>query len=195
MWASAVLDAVQKTEKRRVRLETSGSSGIPPGLHLNYEEDFLNCRSRQVPGVFTDPLFLPNMVNSVYKLVRPPVLAEAPPFTAANNRPTTPVESVDDTDGTVTPILLQALPVHPQQRRAGQGYPQPLSRLLATLMQNQIKLRIWNPRKIHLTHLKCSHPSQIMPSGSGLAASQMAQRTLKMVSLPQEGNSKEGEGG
>ena len=103
LWASAVLDAVQKTEKKRMRLETSGSSGMPPRLHLNYEDDFLNCRSHQVPGVFTDPLFLPNRVNSVYKLVRPPVLAEAPPFTAANDCHTTPVESVDDRDGTVTP--------------------------------------------------------------------------------------------
>ena len=42
LWAFAVLDAVQKTEKRQVRLETSGSSGMPSGLHLNYEEDFLN---------------------------------------------------------------------------------------------------------------------------------------------------------
>ena len=90
-------------EKRWVRLGISESSGMPPGLHLNYKEDFLSYRSHQVPGVFTDPLFLPNMVNSVYKLVRPPVLAEAPPFTAANDHPTTPVESVDDRDGTVTP--------------------------------------------------------------------------------------------
>ena len=103
LWASAVVDAVQKMEKRRVRLGTSESSGMPPGLHLNYEEDFLSYQSHQVPGVFTDPLFLPNMVNSVYKLIRPPVLAEAPPFTAVTNRPTTPVESVDDRDGTVTP--------------------------------------------------------------------------------------------
>ena len=103
LWASAVVDAVQKTEKRQVRLGTSESSGMPPRLHLNYEEDFLSYRSHQVPGVFTDPLFLPNMVNLVYKLVGPPVLAKAPPFTAANNRPTTPVESVDDRDGTVTP--------------------------------------------------------------------------------------------
>ena len=43
------------------------------------------------------------MVYSVYKLVGPPVLAEAPPFTATNDHPTTPVESVDDRDGTVTP--------------------------------------------------------------------------------------------
>ena len=103
LWASAVVDAVQKTERRWVRLGTSESSGMPPGLHLNYEEDFLSYQSHQVPGVFPDPLFLPNMVNSVYKLVRPLVLAEAPPFTAANDHPTTPVESVDDRDGTVTP--------------------------------------------------------------------------------------------
>ena len=103
LWASAVVDALQKTEKRRVRLGTSESSGMPPRLHLNYEEDFLNYQSHQVPGVFTDPLFLPNMVNSVYKLVGPPVLAKAPPFTATNDHPTTPVELVDDRDGTVTP--------------------------------------------------------------------------------------------
>ena len=66
LWASAVMDAVQATEQRRVRLETSGPSGMPIGLHLNYEEDFLNCQSHQVSGVFTDPSFLPNMVNSVY---------------------------------------------------------------------------------------------------------------------------------
>ena len=38
LWASAV----QKAEKRRVRLWTSETSGMPPGLHLNYEEDFLS---------------------------------------------------------------------------------------------------------------------------------------------------------
>ena len=123
LWASAVLNAVQKTEKRQVRLETSGSSGMPPGLHLNYEEDFLNCRSHQVPGVFTDPLFLSNMVNSVYKLVRPPVLAEAPPFTAANDRPTTPVESVDDRDGTATPSPSPSTASTPAAEKGRVGLP------------------------------------------------------------------------
>ena len=103
LWASAVLDAVQKMEKRRVRLETSGSLGMPSGLHLNYEEDFLNYQSHQVPGVFTDPLFLPNMVNSVYKLVMPPELSGAPPFAAAKDCPTIPLESGDDRDSTVPP--------------------------------------------------------------------------------------------
>ena len=42
LWASTVLNAVQKMEKRQVRLETSRSTGMPSGLHLNYEEDFLN---------------------------------------------------------------------------------------------------------------------------------------------------------
>ena len=42
LWTSTVLNVVQKMEKRQVRLETSGSSGMPSGLHLNYEEDFLN---------------------------------------------------------------------------------------------------------------------------------------------------------
>ena len=42
LWTSTVLNVVQKMEKRQVRLETSGSSGMHSGLHLNYEEDFLN---------------------------------------------------------------------------------------------------------------------------------------------------------
>ena len=123
LWASAVLDAVQKMEKRWVRLGTSESSGMPPGLHLNYEEDFLSYRSHQVPGVFTDPLFLPNMVNSVYKLVGPPVLVEAPPFTAANDHPTTRVESVDDRDGTVTPSPSLSTASIPTAEKGRVGLP------------------------------------------------------------------------
>ena len=123
LWASAVLDAVQKTEKRQVRLETSGSSGMPSGLHLNYEEDFLNYRSHQVPGVFTDPLFLPNMVNSVYKLVTPPVLSGAPPFTAAKDHPTIPLESVDDRDGTMPPSPSPSTVGTPTAEKSKAGLP------------------------------------------------------------------------
>ena len=43
------------------------------------------------------------MVNSVYKLVMPPVLSGAPPFTAAKDHPTIPMESGDDRDSAVPP--------------------------------------------------------------------------------------------
>ena len=76
---------------------------MPSGLHLNYEEDFLNCQSHQVPGVFTGPSFLPNMVNSVYKLVIPPVLSVALPFAAAPDHPTISPESGDDRDSAAPP--------------------------------------------------------------------------------------------
>ena len=88
-WAAAVLGAVQKTENRQVRLETPG---MPPRLHLNYEEDF-NSQSHQVPGIFTDPTFLSTMVHSVYKLTKPPLLVEAPPFSAAYDHSTIPCKS------------------------------------------------------------------------------------------------------
>ena len=103
LWTSTVLDAVWKMEKRQVRLKTSGSLGMPSGLHPNYEEDFLNYRSHQVPAVFTDPLFLPNMVNSVYKLAIPPVLSGAPPFVAAQEHPTIFLKSGDDRDSAAPP--------------------------------------------------------------------------------------------
>ena len=123
LWASAVLDAVQKTEKRQVRLRTSGSSGMPSGLHLNYEKNFLNYRSHQVPGVFTDPSFLPNMVNSVYELVIPPVLSGAPPFAAASNHPTIPLESVDDRNSAVPPSASPSTVGAPTAERSKVGLP------------------------------------------------------------------------
>ena len=123
LWASAVLDAVQKMEKRQVRLETPGSSGMPSGLHLNYEEDFLNYQSHQVPGVFTDPLFLPNMVNSVYKLVMLPVLSGAPPCAAAQDRPTIPLESGDDRDSAVPPSPSPSTVGAPTAEKSKAGLP------------------------------------------------------------------------
>ena len=110
-------------EKRQVRLETSGSSGMPSGLHLNYEEDLLNYGSHQVPGVFTDRLFLPNMVNSVYKLVIPPVLSGAPPFAAVQDHPTIPPESGDDRDSTVPPSPSPSTVCAPTAEKIKVGLP------------------------------------------------------------------------
>ena len=137
LWASTVANAVQKMKKRQVRLETSGSSGMPSGLHLYYEEDFLNCQSHQVPGVFTDPLFLPNMVNSVYKLVIPPILSRAPPF--PQNQGVMGIVLCH-------PVLHQVLSVYSQKRKARRDYPQPPSKSSVNPMQSRIKPRIWDMR-------------------------------------------------
>ena len=59
-----------------------------------------------MPAVFTDPLFLPDMVNSVYKLVIPPVLSGALPFAAAQDCPTISPESGDDRDSAAPPSPL-----------------------------------------------------------------------------------------
>ena len=45
------------------------------------------------------------MVHSMYKLTKPLLLAEAPPFSGANDCPTTPAESVDGKDGTPLPTM------------------------------------------------------------------------------------------
>ena len=71
-------EAVQQMEQRQV--ETPGSAGMPQGLDLHHEEDFLKKRSHQVPLIFTDPLFAPDMANAMYKVLKPPVLSKASPF-------------------------------------------------------------------------------------------------------------------
>ena len=96
---------------------------MPSGLHLNYEEDFLNYQSHPVPGVFTDPLFLPNMVNSVYKLVIPPVLSGVPPFAAVQDRPTIPPESGDDRDSGVPPSPSPSTACAPTTEKSKAGLP------------------------------------------------------------------------
>ena len=160
LWTSAVMDAVQAMEQRWVRLETSGPSGMPTRLHLNYEEDFLNCQSHQVSGVFTDPLFLPNMVNSVYKLVRPPVLAKAPPFTTANDCPTTPVESVDDRDGTAAPSPSPSTASAPAAEEGRVGLPTTPVQLMGDSGAESDKIKELDPE------VDSSYSAQVFPSTS-----------------------------
>ena len=155
-----LLGRLQATEQRRVRLETSGPSGMPTGLHLNYEEDFLNCQSHQVSGVFTDPLFLPNMVNSVYKLVRPPVLAKAPPFATANDHPTTPVESVDDRDGTAAPSPSPSTAGAPAAEEGGAGLPATPVQIMDDSGTKSDKIKELEPEE------DSSYSTQVFPSTS-----------------------------
>ena len=163
LWASAVMDAVQATEQRWVSLETSGPSGMPTGLHLNYEEDFLNCRSHQVSGVFTDPLFLHNMVHSVYKLVRPPVLAEAPPFTTAKDHPTTLVESVDDRDGTAAPSPSPSTAGAPVAEEGRAGLPTTPVQIMGNSGAESDKTKELEPEE------DSSYSTQVFPSMSDCA--------------------------
>ena len=76
-----------------------------------------------MPGVFTDPLFLPNMVNSVYKLVIPPVLSGAPPFPAAPDHPTISPESGDDRDSAVPPSPSPSTVCAPTAEQSKVGLP------------------------------------------------------------------------
>ena len=100
MWASAVLGAVQKMEKRDVTLETT--SGMPQGLHLSYEDDFLQYQPSQVPKV---------IANSVYDLAIPSTREEAAPFCAAPEKSASPDEPVGGLGGTSTPKM--SLPPSP----------------------------------------------------------------------------------
>ena len=147
-------------EKRQVRLETPKSSGMPPGLHLNYEEEFLSDRGHQVPGVFTDPLFLPNMVNSVYELTIPPVLAEAPPFTAATNLPTLEV-SVDEGGGTVVPSPSPSTASTLTAEKGRVGLPTTPVQIMGDSEMESDKTEDPEPEE------DSSHSTQVFPSTSG----------------------------
>ena len=81
-------------EQRKV--ETPGSTGLPQSLDLHHEEDFLEKRSHQVPAVFLDPLFVPDMANAVYQVLKPPVLSKASPFAGGSKVPSTSTQPDDD---------------------------------------------------------------------------------------------------
>ena len=87
-------EAVLRMEQREV--ETPGSARLPQCLDLHYEEDFLKKQSHQVPAVFSDPLFIPSMVNVVYKAFKPPVLPKASPFTGGCKVPSASSQPEDD---------------------------------------------------------------------------------------------------
>ena len=93
LWSSAVREAISQIEQREV--ETPGTAGLPQCLDLRYEEDFLEKRSHQVPAVFSDPLFVPNMANVVYKVFKPPVKT----FPSASGRKVPSISSQPEDGG------------------------------------------------------------------------------------------------
>ena len=101
LWSSAVREAISQIEQKEV--EIPGTAGLPQCLDLRYE-DFLRKRSRQIPAVFSDPLFIPSMANAVYKVVKPPVVLKTFPSTSGHKVPSV---SSQPEDGGPEPEVLE----------------------------------------------------------------------------------------
>ena len=92
-WSTAMHEAISRIEQKEV--EAPGAVGLPPGLDLHYEEDFLEKRRHQIPPIFSDPLFIPNMAKVVFKVVKPPVVLKALPSASSREVPSTPHQPED----------------------------------------------------------------------------------------------------
>ena len=92
-WSSAVHEAISRIEQKEV--EAPGAVGLPQCLDLHYEEDFLEKQRHQIPPIFSDPLFIPNMAKAVFKVVKPPVVLKVLPSTSSHKVPSTPNQPED----------------------------------------------------------------------------------------------------
>ena len=87
-WSSAMCEAISQIEQKEV--EAPGAVGLPQGMDLCYEEDFLKKQRHQIPPIFSDPLFIPNVAKAVFKVVKPPVVLKALPSASSREVLTTP---------------------------------------------------------------------------------------------------------
>ena len=92
-WSSAVREAILWIKQKEV--EAPGAVGLPQCLDLHYEEDFLEKQRHQIPPIFSDPLFIPNMAKAVFKVVKPPVVLKALPSTSSREVLTAPNQPED----------------------------------------------------------------------------------------------------
>ena len=92
-WSTAMCEAISQIEQKEV--EVPGAVGLPPGLDLHYEEDFLKKRRHQIPPIFSDPLFIPNMAKVVFKVVKPLVVLKALPSASSHKVPPAPHQPED----------------------------------------------------------------------------------------------------
>ena len=92
-WSSAVREAIAWIEQKEV--EAPRAVGLPQCLDLHYEEDFLKKQRHQIPLIFSDPLFIPNMAKVVFKVVKPPVVLKALPSTSSREVPSAPSQPED----------------------------------------------------------------------------------------------------
>ena len=92
-WSSAMHEAISQIEQKEV--EAPGTVGLPQGLDLRHEEDFLKKQRHQIPPIFSNPLFIPNMAKVVFKVVKPPVVLKALPSANSHEVPSTPNQPDD----------------------------------------------------------------------------------------------------
>ena len=92
-WSSAMCEAISRIEQKEV--EVPGAVGLPQCLDLCHKEEFLKKRRHQIPPIFSDPLFIPNMAKAVFKVVKPPVVLKALPSTSSHEVPTAPSQPED----------------------------------------------------------------------------------------------------
>ena len=61
-----------------------------------FEEDFLKKQRHQIPPIFSDPLFIPNVAKAVFKVVKPPVVLKALPSASSCEVPSAPNQPEDN---------------------------------------------------------------------------------------------------
>ena len=96
-WSTAMHEAISWIEWKEV--EAPGAVGLPQGLDLHYEEDFLKKRRHQIPPIFSDPLFIPNVAKVVFKVVKPPVVLKVLPSASSCEVPSAPNQPEDGGPG------------------------------------------------------------------------------------------------
>ena len=89
-WSTAMHEAISGIEQKEV--EAPRAVGLPQGLDLHYEEDFLKKSRHQIPPIFSDPLFIPHMAKAVFK---PPVVLKALPSANSREVPSAPNQPED----------------------------------------------------------------------------------------------------
>ena len=135
------------------------------------------------------------MVNSVYKLTGPPVLAKVPPFSAATDLPT-PEESVDDGGGMVVPSPSPSTASTLTAEKGRAELPATPIQIMGDSEMESNKTEDPEPEG------DSSHSAQVVPSTSGRTLRKQMCGKLEGskdskdgAPSPQKGNSKEGEGG
>ena len=80
-WATALKEAIRRTEGRDINLGQVTSTVVPHGLHLDYDLDFQTKRVDDVAPVLTSPL-LPSLIGNIRRLERPEIPGEPTSFKA-----------------------------------------------------------------------------------------------------------------